>query len=84
MISYLRAGDISMVKKYKPVDCTTNPSLVLKAVQMPEYEYYLSKAIEAETECADCDPNRPFSGTQLPHTCFPNANQQTHLFLGVT
>jgi transaldolase len=26
-------GDIDAIRKYKPVDCTTNPSLILKAVQ---------------------------------------------------
>ncbi|HZY14946.1 MAG TPA: transaldolase [Beijerinckiaceae bacterium] len=26
-------GDLDAIRKYKPVDCTTNPSLILKAVQ---------------------------------------------------
>jgi len=26
-------GDIDAIRKFKPVDCTTNPSLILKAVQ---------------------------------------------------
>jgi transaldolase len=50
------------VKKYQPVDCTTNPSLVLKAVKRPEYAFFLKKAIEAETGNPDCDSSRPFSG----------------------
>jgi transaldolase len=27
------SGDLDAIRKYKPVDCTTNPSLILKAVQ---------------------------------------------------
>ncbi|KAK9844832.1 hypothetical protein WJX74_007432 [Apatococcus lobatus] len=40
-------GDIELIKKYKPVDSTTNPSLVYKAVQMPQYAHFLQ---EAKTE----------------------------------
>lgn len=31
-------GDIEAIAKYRPVDATTNPSLLLKAAQMPQYE----------------------------------------------
>jgi len=31
-------GDIDAIKQYKPVDATTNPSLLLKAAQLPQYE----------------------------------------------
>jgi len=30
-------GDIEAIKKYQPIDATTNPSLVYKAAQMPKY-----------------------------------------------
>ena len=30
-------GDLSAIKQYKPVDATTNPSLLLKAVDLPDY-----------------------------------------------
>jgi transaldolase len=30
-------GDIDAIKKYKPVDATTNPSLLLKAASLPQY-----------------------------------------------
>ncbi len=30
-------GDLSAIKQYNPVDATTNPSLLLKAVDLPEY-----------------------------------------------
>ncbi|QMV18926.1 transaldolase [Granulicella sp. 5B5] len=31
-------GDINSIKKYKPTDATTNPSLIAAAAQMPEYQ----------------------------------------------
>ena len=31
-------GDFGSLKQYTPRDATTNPSLILKAAQMPEYE----------------------------------------------
>lgn len=30
-------GDIESIKKFSPQDATTNPSLVLKAAQLPQY-----------------------------------------------
>ena len=30
-------GDIEAIKRYQPIDATTNPSLVLKASEIPEY-----------------------------------------------
>jgi transaldolase len=38
-------GDFSALKQYTPRDATTNPSLILKAAQMPEYQYLVAKAI---------------------------------------
>jgi transaldolase len=32
------SGDINSIKKYKPTDATTNPSLIAAAAQMPEYQ----------------------------------------------
>lgn len=37
-------GDIQAVKRYRPQDATTNPSLLLKAAQQPEYAMYLMDA----------------------------------------
>lgn len=31
-------GDILAIRKYQPTDATTNPSLLLKAAQLPEYQ----------------------------------------------
>ena len=38
-------GDMDAIKKYKPVDCTTNPSLVLKAMELSNYEHIFKDAI---------------------------------------
>jgi len=47
-------GDFQSIKAYSPKDATTNPSLILKAVQKPEYRPLLEKAIadapDASTE----------------------------------
>ena len=38
-------GDFQSIKKYAPRDATTNPSLILKAVQMDEYKPLLEKVV---------------------------------------
>jgi len=38
-------GDFASLKQFAPRDATTNPSLILKAAQMPEYQYLVAKAI---------------------------------------
>jgi len=38
-------GDFASLKQYAPRDATTNPSLILKAAQMPEYQFLITKAI---------------------------------------
>ncbi|QFP77737.1 transaldolase [Deinococcus sp. AJ005] len=37
-------GDIEAIKKYQPQDCTTNPSLILKASQMEGYQGLMDEA----------------------------------------
>ena len=39
-------GDIDAIGTYTPTDATTNPSLLLKAAQKPEYEHLLLDAID--------------------------------------
>ncbi|MEX2382424.1 MAG: transaldolase [Opitutales bacterium] len=51
-------GDFSTLKAYEPLDATTNPSLILKAVQKDEYKPLLEKAV-AENR------NSSLSGTAL-------------------
>src|SRR5437667_8668902 len=38
-------GDFATLKEYAPQDATTNPSLIFKAAQLPEYQYLIQKAI---------------------------------------
>lgn len=38
-------GDFATLKEYAPQDATTNPSLILKAAQMPGYKSLVDKAI---------------------------------------
>jgi transaldolase len=38
-------GDFASLKQFAPRDATTNPSLIFKAAQMPEYKFLLDKAI---------------------------------------
>jgi len=38
-------GDIDSIKKFAPQDATTNPSLVLKAAQLPQYQALIADAV---------------------------------------
>jgi len=38
-------GDFESMKKYKPQDSTTNPSLIYSAVQLPQYKQLVEEAI---------------------------------------
>ena len=38
-------GDVEAIKSVKPIDATTNPSLVLKASQLPQYASLIDAAI---------------------------------------
>src|SRR5215472_15741821 len=38
-------GDFDTIKEYAPQDATTNPSLILKAAQLPAYKELVAKAI---------------------------------------
>lgn len=38
-------GDIEAVRRLKPVDCTTNPTLIFKAVETPAYAHLVDEAI---------------------------------------
>jgi transaldolase len=38
-------GDMDAIKAFKPVDCTTNPTLILKAVEMPSHAAVVDEAL---------------------------------------
>jgi len=49
-------GDIEAMKKYKPLDATTNPSLLFKAAQMEQYDGLVKSTLAASSSIADaCD-----------------------------
>jgi transaldolase len=48
-------GDFQSIKQFTPQDATTNPSLILKAVQKPEYRPLLEKAIKDHPELSTGD-----------------------------
>ena len=39
-------GDMASIGAFKPTDCTTNPTLILKAAQMDAYKHLVDEAIE--------------------------------------
>uniref|UniRef100_A0A7S1EPR1 transaldolase n=1 Tax=Timspurckia oligopyrenoides TaxID=708627 RepID=A0A7S1EPR1_9RHOD len=43
-------GDIDSIKKYKPTDATTNPSLIYAASQMPQYKSIVDSAVQYGVE----------------------------------
>lgn len=48
-------GDIDAIARYQPQDATTNPSLLLKAAEMPRYHGLLDNALKA-AKAATSDP----------------------------
>ena len=38
-------GDLEALRRLKPVDCTTNPTLILKAVETPAYAHLVEEAV---------------------------------------
>lgn len=49
-------GDIEAIRRYKPTDATTNPSLLLKAAQLPAYSPLVDEALaKTDSIAAACD-----------------------------
>uniref|UniRef100_UPI003B5BD0D8 transaldolase n=1 Tax=Shewanella gaetbuli TaxID=220752 RepID=UPI003B5BD0D8 len=40
------SGNIEAIKLHKPIDATTNPSLILQAAKLPQYQYLIEKSIQ--------------------------------------
>lgn len=38
-------GDLAAIKRYQPVDATTNPALILKVAQQPSFRYLIDEAV---------------------------------------
>src|SRR5215475_5402351 len=67
-------GDIEAVRRLRPQDCTTNPTLLLKAVQNPAYSHLVEEAVAwgrgkggdpAAIAAATCDRLAVSFGTEL-------------------
>lgn len=62
-------GDIEAIKKYQPVDATTNPSLLLKAAEMPQYKSHLEAAVAwAKEQSSDAEQQIIDAGDKLSVT----------------
>ena len=46
-------GEFELIREFRPLDSTTNPSLVLKAVKDPKYAHFLREALAEDTGSAD-------------------------------
>ncbi len=67
-------GDIASIEAYRPTDCTTNPTLILKAAQIPAYAGFVDETVlwakaqsgrkEARVSAA-CDRLAVTIGTEL-------------------
>jgi transaldolase len=51
-------GDINAIRKFKPRDATTNPSLIMAAAQMKEYEPLVDEALAWARKEAGTDANK--------------------------
>lgn len=43
-------GDIEAIRRFSPQDATTNPSLILKAAQLPQYQALIQGVIDAQSK----------------------------------
>jgi len=44
------SGNIEAIARFKPRDCTTNPSLILQAASMPQYAHIVQESLEWATK----------------------------------
>ncbi len=51
-------GDFGAMKQYEPLDATTNPSLILKAVQKEEYQALLKEAVDTHRKASVDDAEK--------------------------
>ncbi|HWV15192.1 MAG TPA: transaldolase [Cellvibrio sp.] len=58
-------GDIEAIRLYKPLDATTNPSLIYKAAQMPQYQDLVAAAISSTKGIANSAERLSATGDQL-------------------
>jgi len=63
------SGDFSTFGELKPQDATTNPSLLLAAAQLPQYEHLVKEALDyAKTKGKTVDEQLPYAMDKLAVT----------------
>lgn len=50
-------GDIEAIKQFQPQDATTNPSLILKAAKLPNYQHLIEEAIDWALQIKGAEAN---------------------------
>ncbi len=59
-------GDIAAIAKFSPMDATTNPSLLLKAAAIPDYQKLLTEAVSwSKSQTNDKDLQVTLAGDKL-------------------
>lgn len=66
-------GDIESIKKYRPTDATTNPSLIGSAIQKPEYKSLIDDAVQYSRKKAKTPSER---GSLLIDKLFVNVGAE--------
>ena len=61
-------GDIQAIAKFKPRDATTNPSLLFKAAQMPQYRPLVEEALKFSSTHSGTIANRASTTSSRAHT----------------
>lgn len=58
-------GDLAAIKEYQPQDATTNPSLLLKVAQDPEYASFMDESLAAAADKSDIDNVADIFGVKI-------------------
>ncbi|HAP98958.1 MAG TPA: transaldolase, partial [Rhodospirillum rubrum] len=75
------SGDIDAIRSFAPQDCTTNPSLILKAAKMPAYAGLIAQAIEAGS--AEAGPSEGLIDRILDHLAVTFGSELARIVPGV-
>lgn len=58
-------GDIQAIAKFSPTDATTNPSLIMKAVDNPQYQHLIEDAVKFGSKGSNAASKRAFTMEKL-------------------
>ena len=58
-------GDIEAIKRFSPQDATTNPSLILKAAQLPQYQALIDRIVAENITDPNNDEQIKAASTRL-------------------